>query len=113
MLTAIIVAATLQAAPINLECQLSGSSGQTPADAPWDWTLTIYESEGRVVQTNPNATVEKRAIISASMVRMPSSTGEISVDRTTLAFRRTITLGGGEMVTDGRCRVARPVRRAF
>lgn len=106
------------AAPVYLECQLTGSTeGDTPSDRVWDWKLTINETEGRIDWSHPNASEHSAAVFTADTVRWENPGRFLSasyvIDRRTLEITRTLSTGSEPMVSRGRCRVVQAPQRAF
>ena len=108
MFTAMLAAVTMFA-PVYLECQLSGTNGETAPNHPYNWQLTMNEAEGRVDWSHPQASNSTRAVFTANEVRW----GNFTVDRRTMTFTRRTPMTSGDWVTTGKCRVAPPAQRAF
>lgn len=113
-----VFAAPAMAAPVYLECQLTGAvEGDTPPDRAWDWKLTVNEAEGRVDWSHPNASERTAAVFTADTVRWENPGRFLSasylIDRTTLEMTRTLSTGDGPMVSRGRCRIVQAPQRAF
>ncbi|MFN3930862.1 MAG: hypothetical protein ACK4JY_03850 [Brevundimonas sp.] len=110
MIAALWVATSMMFAPVYLECQMTTSlEGDTPAEAPWNWKITIHESEGRVDFTHSQGSHSVAAIFSADEVRFDGNV----ISRTDLTFTRNFDFIGENKVSRGRCRVVEAPRRAF
>lgn len=98
-----IAATPAMAAPVYLECRLSG--GQSGQELTWN--ITINESAGRIDYTIPENNVavsDVRAVFTADTVSFNS----ITLDRNDLTITRT-----GTLPARGQCRVVQRRGRAF
>ena len=105
-------AAPARAAPVYLECLLSG--GGNSGDVLWN--ITLNEETSTVSWTIPAMDVanNSRAVFTPDEVRWDSSISTFTINRSDLTFTRTLNMGGGTPhITRGRCRLAAQRRRAF
>lgn len=110
MIAALLVATSMMFAPVYLECQMTTSmEGDTPAETPWNWKITINEPEGRVDYAHTQASQSVRAIFTADEVQFDG----FVISRTDLTFTRNFDFLGENKVSRGRCRVIEAPRRAF
>lgn len=103
--------------PIYLQCQLGLDGQATPATAPFDWEISLDETRGSVEWVRPQASGREEGSFSAREVRWTKTMGGVAnnfaINRSTLAFTRTASVGDHTLVASGRCRVVAPPRRAF
>lgn len=110
MIAALLAATSMMFAPVYLECQLTGNmEGDTPADTPWDWKVTIHEAEGRVDFAHSQGSDSVSALFTADEVRFDG----FVINRNDLTFTRNFDLVGTVKVSRGRCRVVQTTGRAF
>ncbi|HEY0148665.1 MAG TPA: hypothetical protein VGB70_06635 [Allosphingosinicella sp.] len=95
------------AAPVFLECTLDTKEGKQP------WSISLNEEAGMITFSHPYATMTQRAIFTPDKVMW--SEGDLSIDRTTLKFTRSLRLLASKQppeVTYGSCAVSQK-KRAF
>jgi len=98
--------ATANAAPVYLECLLSGGGDS----APLKWEITINEAEGRVDYSHPQHSDSVRAVFTANEVKFSS----LVIDRTNLTITRSITIGSSPpIVSKGQCKLVERKNKAF
>lgn len=105
------------AAPIYFECQLGQDGQPTPATAPYTWEISLDEARGAVAWILPQSSGSAEATFSAREVRWRRTMGGVpnifAINRSTLTFTRTATVGERTFIASGRCRIVRAPQRAF
>ncbi len=94
-------------APVYLDCVLQREKGPQP------WTLSLNEEAGTVTATHPMATYTEKASFTPDAVLWGSEMVQNSVDRSTLAFTQTLSIGSTYKKTEqGHCKLSER-KRAF
>lgn len=96
-------------APTYLACTLDQDGKALPVEV-----AVAEDAQQAIISLPSGRVVTRQALISPTMVKVPDEQMVWSIDRVSLAFDRTITIGGAVSTERGKCELKpAPAKRAF